>query len=79
MLTVRLQWLEVVLKNEATDLPDGTELELVADEVAGWLRAAPPAEAPLTTEELESLKAIRDRANYAPHEELRARLDARKR
>jgi hypothetical protein len=65
--------------DEATDLPDGTELELVADEVAGWLRAAPLSEAPLTAEEVGLLKAIRDRASYTSHEALRERLGARKR
>lgn len=65
--------------DEPTDLPDGTELELVADELAGWLRAAAPADDPLTVEEIGQLNAIRARGAYTSHEDLRAKLDARKR
>jgi hypothetical protein len=60
--------------DEPTDLPDGTELELVPLEVDldGPLPTAPP----LTPEESARVAATLKRGNFISAEELRAKLAA---
>jgi hypothetical protein len=68
-----------LIVDEPTDLPDGTELDLVADDVTAWLRGAPPTDDPLTAEQIEQLRAIRSRGDYASHEDVLTKLRARQR
>jgi hypothetical protein len=68
-----------LIVDEPTDLPDGTEIDLVADDVAAWLRAAPPTDEPLSAEQIEQLRAIRSRGDYVSHEDVRTKVRARQR
>ena len=68
-----------LIVDEPTDLPDGSEIELVAEEPAVPIDSAPPADEPLTPEDIARLKTIRATNEYVSHDEVRAKLDARKR
>ena len=68
-----------LIVDEPTDLPDGTEVELVANAVSAWLQAAPLTNEPLSPEEIEQLRTIRERGEYVSHGELRAKLAERRR
>ncbi len=56
-----------LIVDEPTDLPEGTELELIVDD------------AKLSREEADELRAIRARNAFVSHEEVRAKLAARPR
>jgi hypothetical protein len=71
--------------DEPTDLPEGTEVELVADDVPvpdavvdARLDAALPADEPLSTDEAEDLRRIRASIAFSSHEEVGAKLRARR-
>ena len=68
-----------LIVDEPTDLPDGTEIDLVADDASAWLRAAPPTDEPLPAEQIEQLRAIRSRGAYVSHEDVRTKLRTRQR
>jgi hypothetical protein len=71
--------------DEPTDLPEGTEVELVAEkpmspeEFKAWLATVPPAPEKdrLTPEDVERLRAAANGPGIS-HEELKRRLAARK-
>lgn len=85
MLTVRARVRNGrLIVDEPTDLPEGTEIELMADDasvpdevVDTRLNAAPPADQPLSTDEAEDLRRIRVSSKFVSHEEVRAKLRAR--
>jgi hypothetical protein len=62
--------------DEPTDLPDGTELELVPVDVD--LDGAIPPTDPLSAEESAKVAAILEHGKFVSHEEVRAKLAARK-
>jgi hypothetical protein len=71
--------------DEPCDLPEGTEIDLVAEEaneeperIVARLRASPPAEDPLSVEEAQELAAIHARGRFIPHEEVRRKVAAKK-
>ena len=64
--------------DEATDLPEGAEVELQFTDVDVSIDAAPPADEPITEEEARELRAIHERGKFVTHEELRAKLAARR-
>lgn len=70
--------------DEPTDLPDGTEIDLVADGIVSgeslraWLRNVPPAEDHLSELEVAELDRMRREGAYVAHEDLRKKLARRK-
>jgi hypothetical protein len=65
--------------DEPTDLPDGTELDLVElavpdEEIVARLRASPRSDEPLSAEEAAELAAIGARGKFTSHEEVKRRL-----
>jgi hypothetical protein len=68
--------------DEPCDLPEGTEIDLVAEEefdrVLERIRASPPTDEPLSAEEARELAAIGARGNFIPHEEVRRKVAAKK-
>lgn len=65
--------------DEPTDLPDGTEVELVEAnvtqrEIAAKLRAAPASDEPLSGDEAAELAAIGARGKFTPHADVKAKL-----
>ena len=73
-----------LLVDEPTDMPEGTEIDLVAegavadDVVAARLRAAPPADERLSPDEASELERIGTQGRFVTHEELRRKVAARK-
>jgi hypothetical protein len=69
--------------DEPTDLPEGTEIELVAEEssdadVAKRLRESPATDEPLSPEEAKELAGIAARGVFVSHEEVRRKIAAKK-
>ena len=58
--------------------PEGSRIGLVTFAAFATV-TVPPTDEPLTNEELKELQAIRARGSYISHEEMRAKLDSRKR
>jgi arsenate reductase-like glutaredoxin family protein len=70
--------------HEPTDLPEGTEVELVAErpmtaeEFKAWLATIPIAEERLSPKEAAELRRIGQESRSISHEELKAKLAARR-
>lgn len=85
MITVRARVLNGrLVVDEPIDLPDGTELELVAEEesdktkIATLLRNSAAAEDRLTDEDARELRTIRERGEFTSHDDMKRKLAARK-
>jgi len=67
-----------LIVDEPTDLPDGTEVELVAvDALERALAAAPASDEPLSPEEAAELRAIA-KGPFVSHAEVRKKIAARR-
>lgn len=67
--------------DEPTDLPEGAEVELVAEEaerVVDRLRASPPSDEPLSADEAKQLATIGARGKFVAHEEVKRKVLAKK-
>jgi hypothetical protein len=70
--------------DEPTDLPEGTEVELVAErpmtaeEFKALLQSLPLSEERLSPAEAEELRQIGERGQFVSHEDLKAKLAARR-